>query len=78
MCCAHYHRQTHSILCVCVSVCIYIYSLGCLPDFHVHGVHPPNVRVKDEIICIFPMDSMSLDGFRLYDPSRYAVYFWII
>nr|GMD00505.1 hypothetical protein Iba_chr05eCG15890 [Ipomoea batatas] len=33
-----------------------------LPNFHGESVHPPNVCVEDEIIHIFPVLAMFLDG----------------
>jgi len=50
----------------------------CLQDFHRESVHPPNVGVEDQEICIFPIHSMLFDGLRHDYTVQYAVHVWIV
>lgn len=50
----------------------------CLQDFHSESVHPPNIGVEDQEVCILPIHSMLFDGFRHDYTVQYAVHVWII
>lgn len=49
-----------------------------LQNFHGESVHPPNVCVEDEIIHIFPVLAMFLDGLGHDYPVQYAMHSRII
>lgn len=49
-----------------------------LQNFHGESIHPPNVSIKDEIVNIFPILSMLIDGLRHDYTVQNAMHFWII
>jgi len=49
-----------------------------LQNFHVESVHPPDVRVEDQVVYALPINSMLLDWFRHDYTIQYAVHIWIV